>query len=105
MDTIAIATHTCKVDYMAAVSNILALAAKANLYFKPEKCIFDVPSINFLEVILEEGVTHMDPVKIVGIRDWPTLTKVKDIYSFLGFCNFYHAFIKGFSTLASHLMP
>src|SRR5258708_33616844 len=38
----------------------------------------------------------MDPIKISGIKDWPTPTKVKDVCSFLGFCNFYHIFIKGF---------
>jgi hypothetical protein len=45
-------------------------------------------------------MTHMDPIKIVGIKNWPTLTKVKDIRSFLGFCNFYQPFIRGFAHLA-----
>ena len=45
----------------------------------------------------------MDPVKISGIKDWPTPTKVKDICSFLGFCNFYHAFICGFAHVAHPL--
>ena len=42
----------------------------------------------------------MDPVKVKGITNWPTLTNVKDVRSFLGFCNFYRAFILNFSTLA-----
>ena len=42
----------------------------------------------------------MDPVKVKGIQDWPTLNLVKDIRSFLGFCNFYRPFIKGFSAVA-----
>ena len=42
----------------------------------------------------------MDLVKIAGIKNWPTLKKVKDIHSFLGFCNFYCAFIKGFVSIA-----
>src|SRR5258707_10626122 len=54
-------------------------------------------------VILGRGVTRMDPVKISGIKDWPTPTKVKDVRSFLGFCNFYHIFIKGFSKHAQPL--
>src|SRR5258708_17665307 len=45
----------------------------------------------------------MDPVKISGIRDWPTPTKVRDVCSFLGFCNFYHTFIRGFAHLAHPL--
>ena len=45
----------------------------------------------------------MDPVKITGIRDWPTPTSIKDMRSFLGFCNFYRPFIKGFSKIARPL--
>ena len=45
----------------------------------------------------------MDLVKIAGIKKWPTPTKVKDIRSFLSFCNFYHAFIKGFLSIAQPL--
>jgi hypothetical protein len=45
----------------------------------------------------------MDPVKIAGIKNWPTPTKVKDVRSFLGFCNFYRPFIRGFAHLARPL--
>ena len=45
----------------------------------------------------------MDPIKISGIKEWPTPTKVKDIRSFLGFCNFYRAFIRGFAHVARPL--
>jgi hypothetical protein len=45
-------------------------------------------------------MTCMDPVKIAGIKNWPIPTKVKDVRSFLGFCNFYHPFIQGFAHLA-----
>jgi hypothetical protein len=45
----------------------------------------------------------MDPIKIAGIKDWPTPKKVKDVRSFLGFCNFYRSFIRGFAHLARPL--
>src|SRR5258708_38026836 len=48
------------------------------------------------------GDTH-GPCQISGIKDWPTPTKVKDVHSFLGFCNFYCIFIKGFSKHAQPL--
>ena len=41
----------------------------------------------------------MDPIKIAGIKDWPTPVKVKDIRSFLGFCNFYCAFMMFHQTI------
>jgi hypothetical protein len=106
MDDIAVATKAflspsrTYTTHVAAVTNILQVALDHNLYFKPEKCIFHASSINYLGVILEKGVTRMDPVKVSGIRDWPTLTSIKDIRSFLSFCNFYRPFIRGFASVA-----
>jgi hypothetical protein len=48
-------------------------------------------------------MTRMDPVKIAGIKNWPIPTKVKEVRSFLGFCNFYRPFIRGFAHLACPL--
>ena len=45
----------------------------------------------------------MDPVKVQGVANWLTLTCVKEIQSFLGFVNFYHQFIQGFSDTARPL--
>ena len=64
MDDIAIATHTNDQDHTLATQDVLALAAEHDLYFKLEKCLFHIPSINDLRVILEKGVICMDPVKI-----------------------------------------
>jgi hypothetical protein len=106
MDNIAIATKVSlspsqsHAAHVAAVSDVLQVALDHDLYFKLEKCIFHAPSIDYLGVILEKGVTHMDPIKISGIKDWPTPKTVKDIRSFLGFCNFYCPFIRGFTTVA-----
>ena len=75
MDDIAIATQTNDHDHTAAVLDILALAQEHDLYFKLEKCLFHVPSIDCLGVIFEKGVTCMGPVKIAGIKDWKTPDK------------------------------
>ena len=42
----------------------------------------------------------MDPVKVKGISEWPQPTSVKEVHSFLGFCNFYCSFIPSFSEIA-----
>jgi hypothetical protein len=97
MDDVAIATSGSHKDHTNAVRDILHVAREHNLYFKPEKCIFHAPSIDYLGVIIEKGMTHMDPVKIAGIKNWPTPAEVKDVRSFLGFCNFYRPFIQGFA--------
>ncbi len=45
----------------------------------------------------------MDPIKVQGVTDWPQLTKVKDVQSFIGFVNFYRRFIQNFSEIARPL--
>jgi hypothetical protein len=103
MDDIAIATSTNLEDHIKAVSAVFEVAERLDLYFKPEKCTFHAPCMDYLGVILEKGITRMDPIKIAGIKNWPTPTKVKDIRSFLGFCNFYRPFIRGFAHIARPL--
>jgi hypothetical protein len=109
MDNIAVATKAflspsrAYAAHIAAVTDVLQVSLDHDLYFKPEKCIFHAPSIDYLGVILEKGVTHMDPVTISGIKDWPTPTSIKDVRSFLGFCNFYRPFIRGFASVARPL--
>jgi RNase H-like domain found in reverse transcriptase len=56
-------------------------------------------TMEYLGLIIQEGKLLMDPVKLSGIRDWPTPTSVKQVRGFIGFANFYRQFIKKFSKL------
>jgi hypothetical protein len=103
MDDIAIATTGTLQDHINAVRDVLRVTEQNDLYFKLLKCTFHASSIDYLGVIIEKGMTHTDPVKIAGIKNWPIPTKVKDIRSFFGFCNFYRPFIQGFAHLARPL--
>ena len=105
MDDILIASKgaTSTEDHRAAVRDVLQVLQDYDLFLKPEKCVWESPRVDYLGLILEKGVTCMDPAKITGVRDWPTPTTVKQVRSFLGFCNFYRAFIRGFSHLAKPL--
>ena len=103
MDDIGIATHTNSTDHMAAIRDVLQVALEHNLYFKPEKCLFHAPSMDYLGVILEKGVTRMDPVKIAGIDTWPVPKNVTEVRRAVGFFNFYRPFIKGFAHIARPL--
>ena len=90
-------------DHRAAVRNVLQVLQDYDLFLKPEKCVWESPCVDYLGLILEKGVTRMDPAKVVGVKTWPAPTSVKQVRSFLGFCNFYRAFIRGFSHLAKPL--
>ena len=45
----------------------------------------------------------MDPAKISSITKWPQSKKLKDLQSFLSFCNFYRRFIQNYSHIAQPL--
>ena len=79
MNDIAIATTSTKESHQKAVTDILQVALDHDLSFKLKKCTFGASSIDYLGVILEKGVTRMDPAKIASIKNWPTLKTVKDV--------------------------
>jgi Reverse transcriptase (RNA-dependent DNA polymerase) len=72
-------------------------------YFKAKKCKCRKPKIEHLGLVVEEGKLAMDPAKLKGILDWPAPETVRKVRSFIGFGNFHHCFVKGFSHLAHPL--
>ena len=71
-----------------AVKDILQVAENHELYFKPEKCIFHTPCIDYLGVILEKGMICMDPVKIEGIKFGLHQPKLRTFVHFWAFAIF-----------------
>ena len=69
-----------------------------------EECKFGVTEVDFLGLLLRPGEIAMDPAKLSGIVEWPTPTKVKDVWSFLGFSNYYWRFIGNYSNIALPLI-
>ena len=103
MDNVIIATSDNEEEHATKVNHFLTKLVQHNLFLKPEKCKFHQNEVEYLGVIIGGGKVKMDPVKVEGIMNWPTPTSVKEIRSFLGFCNFYHMFIPSFSHLARPL--
>ena len=69
MDNIAVATCINMKDHIAAITDVLELAMQHDLFFKPEKYIFHAPWMDYLGIIIEKGMTHMDPIKAEGIQN------------------------------------
>ena len=102
MDDVLVASKDKK-KHQQATHKLLDILETNDLFLKPEKCVWEQPRVDYLGLILEEGVMRMDPAKIAGIATWPTPTSVKQVRSFLGFCNFYRPFIYQFSHIARPL--
>ena len=67
----------------------MKIVEKYNLCFKQSKYNFNMEEIPILGVVVGKGQVKMEQEKIKAVKDWKTLTKIKDMKSFLGFANFY----------------
>uniref|UniRef100_A0A8C5QSG8 Gypsy retrotransposon integrase-like protein 1 n=1 Tax=Leptobrachium leishanense TaxID=445787 RepID=A0A8C5QSG8_9ANUR len=81
------------------VKTVLRRLQEQRLYAKAEKCIFDTDTVEFLGFIISPGNIRMDPTKTEAVATWPVPANKKGVQSFIGFCNFYRKFIRGFSTI------
>jgi len=46
----------------------------------------------------------MDPSKVETVKAWPPHENLQDVRAFLGFANFYHRFVKGYSKVVEPLI-
>ena len=83
---------------------VLQRMVELDLHLKFEKCTFATSKVEYLGMIVRPGQLAMDPVKLNGIAQWPTPSKMKDIHSFLGFTNFYQQFIPNYSNITRPLI-
>ena len=102
IDNLAIGANSME-DEERKVHLILQCFWDLGLSLKLSKCEFGKLEVRFLGMIVGSGCIHMDPAKLLAIAAWPLLKTVKAIRSFLGFCNFYHKFIPGFSNTVTPL--
>jgi len=102
LDDILIMATTI-VELVKLTHGILQQLLDLDLYLRPEKCSFNQTSVEYLGLIISEGELCMDPVKLMAVSNWPTPKTMKEVQKWLGFCNFYHHFVKNYSALAQPL--
>ncbi|SGZ27897.1 BQ5605_C026g10216 [Microbotryum silenes-dioicae] len=79
------------------VQEVLQRLINNKLYCNPKKCEFNRASTEYLGFIISLSGVSMSQDKVKAITSWPTPTSLKELQQFLGFCNFYRRFIKGYS--------
>jgi len=102
LDNILIFTRT-EEEHAKAIRRVLQVLQKHKLFLHPEKCEFWKERIEYLGLVISENEVSMDPVKVAGVREWPTPENKTDVQAFLGFINFYRRFIWDFSAKARPL--
>jgi len=78
LDDILIFTKT-EEEHERAVQRVLEILAEHKLFLRPEKCEFHWKQIEYLGLVILENRVAMDPVKVAGVRDWPTPENRTDV--------------------------
>jgi hypothetical protein len=83
---------------------MLDILEQHNLYLKLEKYAFKQEKIDYLWVIVGQGMLKMDPKKIQGVADWSPPKTITEVCQFLGFTRYYQYFIPNYSKVARPLL-
>src|SRR4030088_187702 len=102
MDDILIFAKTL-FELRERTKRVLQRLVDCDLYLKLGKCQFEKIEIEFLGMIVAENQIRMDTGKLLGIKKWTPPTTVKQVRSFLGFCNFYWKFIGHYAEISKPL--
>nr|GFC44335.1 putative reverse transcriptase domain-containing protein [Tanacetum cinerariifolium] len=93
-----------KEEYKEHLKTILELLKRKQLYAKFSKCDFWLESVQFLGNVIDSEGIHVDPMKIVAIKNLATPTTPTEVRQFLGLASYYQKFIKGFSLISKPLI-
>jgi hypothetical protein len=97
-------THNANTpDHIWTNCHFFQRCRETGIYLNPKKCEFHKEKIDFLGVELSEKGFEMESVKTQAIHDWQRPRYVRGVREFIGFCNFYRRFIKGFAEIARPL--
>src|SRR5882672_6916692 len=103
LDNILIFSNSLE-DHQVHIRCVLECLCEYDLHSKPEKCLFHTQRIEFLGFMVTPTSISMDTAKTNAVSIWPTPTNLKAVQEFLGFANFYHWFIVGFSDIVIPLI-
>ena len=98
MDDVLVFAKT-KEECQERTKHILDWMESEDLHLKLAKCAFNQTEVEYLGLVVKDGKVCMDPTKLAAVKNWEPPTLVKQVRSFIGFCNLYQKFIPNFSTL------
>lgn len=105
IDDVLIYTDGSLEDHRRKVKMVVRRLREAGLHLDIDKCEFEVQEVKYLGFIIQVGQgIRVDPEKIQAILQWVPPSSVKGVRSFLGFANFYRAFVPDFAAIATPLV-
>jgi len=79
---------------------VLKTLEEHKLHAKFKKCDFWMEKVHFLGHMISKEVVSVDPAQVEVVVNWPRLTNITKVRSFLGMAGYYRRFAKGFCKIA-----
>jgi hypothetical protein len=102
MDDLLIYSKTAE-EHLAHLEFIFQALYEHGFYLNPKKCEFNKAEVRFLGHIISQEGCKVDPCKVETMNEWPEPTTGKEMFSFIGFANYFRQFIRDFATIAAPL--
>ena len=83
---------------------VLSRLRQHSISLNISKCSLNTPTMEYLGMIIGQGLICMDPAKLAAIRDWHPPSSIMGVRSFLGFVNFYRKFIPNYSNIVTPIV-
>ena len=84
-------------EHRSIVRQVLQILADNKLLLYLKKCKFHQTKVEYLGVVLSQDNVETNPIKIKGVIYWPEPRDKREVWQFLGLCNFYYRFIPRFT--------
>lgn len=90
-------------EHFHHLQEVLKRLKNAGLKLKPSKCDLIKGEILYLGHIVGKDGVKPNPRIVEAVKTWKVPTTVKEVQQYLGLCNYYRQFIRGFSEVAAPL--
>lgn len=102
LDDLTIFSETLE-EHVQHVASVLKRLQERGYHLRLSKCKFARNEVELLGFMVGNGQLKPSPKKVKVVRNWAQPTNAHELRQFLGFCNFYRRFVKGYSKIAAPL--
>nr|VZI14111.1 unnamed protein product [Spirometra erinaceieuropaei] len=92
IDDLLVASSTTE-EHMEHLTTVFDRLQQLGVVLNPSKCVFGVPSLEFLGHLVDSHGIRPLPSKVASIRNFPPPTSKRQLQRFLGMMNFYRRFL------------
>lgn len=98
-DDILVFTPTFE-GHLGALNELMGRLSDANIRLNGKKCDFALKSVRYLGHDVTPDGIKPDPTKVEAIQVFGTPRSITEARSFIGMCNFFRRYIRGFASIA-----